>query len=94
MNDSCLWDYVFLEIEQPSISEGIERCLEKGANEIVILLNFLNSGKHVDEDIPRIIREAKLKNPNARFYLSSPVGQHPKIKELFMDLFKSLKEVA
>ena len=78
--------FAFLEIESPSIPEGIDLCVKKGAKEILITLNFLNSGKHVDEDIPRIIRETKTKYPAMKFKITKPVGQHPKITHLFLDL--------
>ena len=82
-------DYAFLEIEAPSIPEGIKQSIEKGAKEIVVLLNFLNSGKHVDEDIPRIIADAEKKYPDVRFKITKPVGQHHKMTELFLDLIQS-----
>ena len=78
--------YAFLEIERPSIPDGIDLCVQKGATEVVVLLNFLNAGKHVDQDIPRIIREAAQEYPGVHFRVTVPVGQHPKIKNLFLDL--------
>src|SRR5437870_1892893 len=66
-NQAVLFEYAFLEIESPSIPEGIERCLAKDATEIVVLLNFLNSGKHVDADIPRIIKESAKQYPEVYF---------------------------
>ncbi len=78
--------YAFLEIESPSIPDGIRECIEQGADEIVVLLNFLNSGKHVDIDIPRIIQEAKTKYPHVRFLTTKAVGQHDRIIELFLDM--------
>ena len=79
-------EYAFLEIESPSIPEGIEECVKKGAQEIFVTLNFLNSGKHVDEDIPRIVAEAQKKYPSVKLKITPPVGQHPKIPDLFLDL--------
>ena len=87
--DFEIFEYAFLEIEKPSIPEGIDLCVRKGARDITILVNFLNSGKHVDEDIPRIIREAKTKYPSVNFRITIPIGQHSKITELFLDLLKS-----
>ena len=83
-----IFEYAFLEIERPTIQEGIDSCVKKGANDIMILLNFLNSGKHVDEDIPRIVQNAKRKYPHVKFTLSRPIGQHDHIADLFADLLK------
>ena len=38
-----IFAFAFLEMEKPSIPEGIEKCAMSGASEIIILLNFLNS---------------------------------------------------
>ena len=87
--DFEIFEYAFLEIEKPSIPEGIESCVKQGATEVIILSNFLNSGKHVDEDIPRIIRESKMKYLSVDFRITIPVGQHSNITELFLDLLKT-----
>lgn len=81
--------YAFLEIASPTIPEGIAECVRRGADEIIILLNFLNSGKHVDEDIPRIVKEAAGKYPQVRFRLTPPVGQHLRITELFLNMIRT-----
>jgi sirohydrochlorin ferrochelatase len=81
--------FAFLEIEHPSIPEGIELCVSRGAREIILLLNFLNSGKHVDEDIPAIVTAARRKYPHIDIKISLPVGQHSGILNLFLDMMKS-----
>jgi sirohydrochlorin ferrochelatase len=83
-----IFHYAFLEIASPSIPQGIDICVDEGAEEVVILLNFLNSGKHVDQDIPRIIEEARLKHPKVKISMTKPVGQHVGIVDLFLDLIK------
>ncbi len=54
-----------------------------------ILLNFLNSGKHVDDDIPSIIEGLKELYPDVEVKLSIPIGQHEGIIDLFMDLLEN-----
>ena len=81
-------EYAFLEITKPTILEGIENCIKGGATHITVLLNFLNSGKHVTEDIPQIIREARLKHPSVTIESTNPIGQHKNISDLFLDFIK------
>jgi sirohydrochlorin ferrochelatase len=81
-----IFEYAFLEVAYPSIPEGIAACVTKGATEIIILLNFLNTGRHVDEDIPGIIGKARLTYPDVGFYITKPVGQHDQILSLFLDM--------
>ena len=85
-----IFEFAFLEIETPSIPEGLDICVQKGAKQVVILLNFLNSGRHVNNDIPAIVQEAKVKYPDVEFLISQPIGQHEKIADLFSDLISAI----
>jgi len=81
-------EYCFLDVDKPTIPEGIEVCIAKGAKHITVLLNFLNSGNHVLRDIPALVDEAKKKHPQVSFMITEPIGQHPKIADLFLDLIR------
>ena len=81
-------EFAFLEIENPNIPEGIATCVKKGATVVTVLLNFLNSGRHVDRDIPQIIKDAKKQYPRVLFRVTRPVGQHKKIPDLFLDMLR------
>lgn len=81
-------EFGFLELESPSIAQGIDICIEKGATKVIVLLNFLNSGRHVDVDIPQIVSEAQRKHPSIPITITKPVGQHPEIDKLFLDLIR------
>ena len=83
-----IFEYAFLEIEQPDIPAGIDSCIQKGAREVLVLLNFLNSGRHVEKDIPVIVQGAKDKHPHIKISISQPVGQHQGIKNLFLDFIE------
>lgn len=85
-----IFEFAFLEIEHPSIPEGIDLCVQKGATQVIVLLNFLNSGRHVNEDIPAIVEEAQENYPEVEFSISQPIGQHEKISDLFVDLIKNV----
>ena len=81
-----LIECAFLELESPSIAEGIELCISRGAAEVIIMLNFLNAGRHVDVDIPAIVDESRKKFPNVKIIITQPVGQHPGIANLFAEM--------
>ncbi len=76
----------FLEIEKPSIPDAIDLCVEKQATEIIILLNFLNAGRHVDHDIPQILKSARKRFPHVKIHMTQPIGQHPAIVGLFAQM--------
>lgn len=75
----------FLELSDPLIPDGIKRCIDDGASSIIVLPYFLNSGRHVIEDIPNIINETKQHYPNIDIKLSSHLGA----SILMMDLLIS-----
>ncbi len=81
-----IFELAFLEIEMPNIPSGLDRCVEGGASEVIVLLNFLNSGRHVNKDIPAIVEEVRKKYPQIKFFISQPIGQHKDIADLFVDL--------
>jgi len=81
-----IFEFAFLEIETPSIPEGIDKCIAQGAKQVVVTLNFLNAGRHVNIDIPQIILLAQTKYPLVKISVTKPLGQHPQIPNLFIDL--------
>lgn len=78
--------YAFLELEEPLIPDGIRQCVEAGATTVFVTLNFLNAGRHVDEDIPGIVRAAAAAHPEITIKLTAPLGRHPRLPDLFVDL--------
>jgi sirohydrochlorin ferrochelatase len=76
----------FLEIESPDIATGLAACLEEGASRIRVLPYFLNSGRHVQEDIVRIVDQTRGSNPEADIDLVAHVGSHPGMIRLLTDI--------
>ena len=87
--DAGIIRFAFLELEKPDIPEGIRDCVEAGADEVFLLMNFLNAGRHTDEDIPAILKEQQKKYPGIKLRMSKPVGQHAGIVDLFVELSRS-----
>ena len=72
----------FLEIAEPLISEGIKRCIDDGATSIIVLPYFLNSGRHVTEDIPEIVGSVRQLYPQIDINIAAHLGA----SDLMMDL--------
>jgi sirohydrochlorin ferrochelatase len=64
----------FLEIASPTIPEGIEICIKQGAEEIVVMPYFVQAGKHVMEDIPNLVQNARQKYSNKTILLADYLG--------------------
>jgi len=74
-----------LEIAAPDIGEGIERCVGRGANHIVVHPFFLGPGRHTSEDIPAQVERARQRHPNVRIRISEPLGSHAALIDVILD---------
>jgi sirohydrochlorin ferrochelatase len=95
LGESCRDDYKivhsgFLELASPSIPEGIQNCINDGATRVTILPYFLNSGRHVIEDVPDIVVAAKSRHPEVEIIIAPHLGASPLMVELLIDSAKSV----
>lgn len=72
----------FLELAETLIPDAIKRCIDEGATSVIVLPYFLNSGRHVIEDIPNIVNNTKLQYPN----IDIKIAPHLGASSLMMDL--------
>ena len=79
----------FLELAKPDIPEGIERCVAGGAAQIFVLPLMLFPGRHVKQDIPRFIQEAKFRHPEVDFHYAGPLADHPLLMDLLEEKAKA-----
>jgi sirohydrochlorin ferrochelatase len=73
-----------MEIAEPSIATAYARCVERGAERVVVCPFFLGPGKHWTGDIPRLTAEAAADHPGTRYHVTMPLG----IDELILDLLE------
>lgn len=76
MKEVCaeVQEVCFLELANPSISEGFANCVRKGATEIIVVPVFLLAAVHVKEDIPAELEVMKRKYPDVSVLYGSPFG--------------------
>lgn len=74
----------FLEIADTLIPDGIEQCAKAGATEIVIMPYFLNSGKHVTQDIPNVIIAIKPQYPDISIQVTPHIGASSVMADLVL----------
>lgn len=75
----------FLELASPSIEEVTKEFIEKGVEKIVFYPFFLNSGKHVQIDIPTIVKDLQSFYSNIEFDLLPHFGTSEKIQGLIVN---------
>lgn len=79
-------DVAFLELAEPSIPDGLARCVEEGAREIVVFPYFLAAGTHVANDIPEALAEFRERHPDVNVRLVSHLGASTSLPGAILDI--------
>ena len=72
----------FRELHAPNIQQGIDTCVAKGAQRILLMPYFLFMGAHVQHDLPEEIEEAKKRHPGLIMEMGGHLGAHRKLAEI------------
>lgn len=75
----------FLELASPSIPEGLEASIERGAKEVVVFPYFLAAGRHVVEDIPNEVAPVIDKYPEVTVRIAPHLGQSSELPSIILD---------
>lgn len=83
----------FREQHLPNIQQGVDRCVEQGAQRILLVPYFLYMGAHVLEDLPEELAEARKRHPGIEMVLGKHLGVHDKLAEIVVErIAESLTE--
>lgn len=74
-----------MEIAAPTIAQGFARCVEQGATTVVIHPFMLAPGRHVTDDLPRLVAEAAQPHVGVAFAMAAPLGSHAGIIDAVID---------
>ena len=77
-------EHCHMELASPTIKEAYTRCVEQGANEIIVHPYFLAPGRHSTIDIPRMVSEVAREFPGISYKISEPLGFDSKIIEVIL----------
>jgi sirohydrochlorin ferrochelatase len=66
-----------MELAEPSIATAFARCVERGAQSVIVFPYFLLPGRHWNEDIPRLTAAAATRYPGVCYLVTAPFGMHP-----------------
>ncbi len=74
----------FLELAEPSIPDGIEACIQQGADEVVVMPYFLSAGRHVVEDVPALVRAKQAQYPAVVIRFAAYLGASQVMPDLIL----------
>jgi sirohydrochlorin ferrochelatase len=72
----------FRELHEPNIQRGIDSCVARGAQRILLMPYFLFMGAHVQHDLPEEIENAQKRHPGLIMEMGSHLGAHRKLAEI------------
>ncbi len=77
----------FLELATPTIPDGIDACVQQGANRIVVVPVILLAASHVKLEIPECLDAARQKYPNVEIIYGRNIGLHEQMIDLLLTRF-------
>jgi len=77
--------HCFLEIEDPNIQQGIEKCQKNNPEVLVIVFYFLHKGAHVKRDIYEDLNPAIEKSNLKKVLITEHIGTDEKIIDLILE---------
>jgi sirohydrochlorin ferrochelatase len=75
----------FREQHLPNIQQGIDACVTKGAQRVLLIPYFLFVGAHVQEDLPAEMARARERHPQVKFAMGAHLGVHRKLAEVVVE---------
>jgi sirohydrochlorin ferrochelatase len=82
-------DYCFLEVLPPFIEEGINKCVENGADFITVMPYFLYPGMKLKDSVKKSAKIGKIRN--LKFVIAKPLSYHSIMTEVVVDRINQLK---
>ena len=77
--------YAHMELAEPDIATGFERCVEAGATDVTVFPYMLSPGRHSTSDIPRMVSEVARRYPKVSFSVTPAFGLHEKLAEVVLE---------
>jgi len=82
MTGHAIVEVAFREMHAPDIQQGIDNCVAKGADRILLIPYFLFMGAHVQHDLPEEIEAAQQRHPGLEMVMGGHLGAHRKLAEI------------
>lgn len=78
-------EIAYLELTEPTIPDGLTRCVESGARRVVMSPYFLSAGTHVIDDLGAFRADFGSRFEGIDFVVAPPLGVHPAMLDILFD---------
>jgi len=75
----------FLELAEPNIQTGGDRCVARGARQVLMVPYFLAAGVHLLRDLAAARDALAQRHPDVEFRLGPALGPHPLLEQLVLE---------
>jgi len=83
--DIPIQELCFVELAEPDIVTGVDRCVAQGATRIIVVPLLLLSAGHAKHDIPAALELAKQRRPSLEIVCGTPFGVHEAMIDIIID---------
>jgi len=84
--DFAVVEHAFLELADPLIPDGIERCIARGATSVSVVPYFLARGTHVADDIPEQVAIKQAQYPDMDIHITDYLGTSDELVDVLLKL--------
>ena len=82
----------FLELAAPTLAEAVADLSSEGIRRVLVTPYFLTKGRHLVEDLPRLLQGARSEHPELTIDASPPLDGHPHLGRILADRARALME--
>lgn len=75
----------YLDCNEPTIPDAIDELARDGAARLVALPYFLHKGRHVRDDLPRLLADARRRHPRLEIVEAAELGYDLRLAELITE---------
>ncbi len=92
--DWAIVEPAHMELAEPTIAAAFERCVEQGAEMVIVFPYFLGPGRHWNSDIPLLAAKAAQACGGVRHLVTAPLGLHALLLQVIDErIAESLAEI-
>ena len=69
----------YLELTAPDLPQAVQALCAQGVTHLTVWPMFLGMGRHVRQDLPRLLGELRRRWPALHIEQAPPIGSHPSV---------------
>jgi sirohydrochlorin cobaltochelatase len=82
-----------LQLSRPTFAEGVQRLMDEGVREMVIVPMFIFRGNHVKFDIPEELENLRRAHPGVRFVMARPIGADARLADIIEERAQEARQM-